>query len=169
MIQDEKLAVDESERIARHQAVKDEVRNEMQSEISHQPDKANRERANAVGEQLREKAVDELAVTESEIDRARVAARISQVVDYIFYVIYGLIGLEILLELLGARESNAFKSFIDAVSAPLLAPFNTLIPDATSGRFQLKLSYIVALVVYMLLHLAANGVLRMLAHRKTAI
>jgi len=171
-MEDEKLAIDESERTARHQAVKGEVRQEMQQEISRQAkhsDEKDREESAVIGERLKDKAISELAGTEAEIERGRAAARVSQVVDYIFYVIYGLIGLEILLELLGARETNAFKNFIDAVSAPLLMPFNRLMPDVAGGRFQLKVSYLVALVVYLLLHLAVNGLLRMLAQRKTSI
>ncbi|HWC77206.1 MAG TPA: hypothetical protein VG778_07085 [Blastocatellia bacterium] len=170
MEQDEKLAIDESDRAERYQAVKRDARQEMQAEIASQaPDERQRSEAAAVGERLKDKSIRELAETDAEIERGRGAARVSQVVDYIFFVIYGLIGLEILLELLGARESNAFKNLIDTVSAPLLAPFNTLMPDLSSGRFQFKFSYVMALIVYMLLHLAVNGILRMLAHRKTAI
>src|SRR6058998_871537 len=95
--------------------------------------------------------------------------RVSQVIDYIFYLIYGIITLEIVLELLGARESNGFKNLIDTLAAPLVAPFRGLFADPTRGQFQLRLSYIAALIVYLLLHLAINGLLRLLAHRKTAI
>lgn len=171
MLEDEKLAIDESERAARHQAIKGEVRREMQGEISRQAHqgKGDHQEAAAIGEHFREKAISELVGVEAEIDRGRAAARISQVVDYIFYLIYSLIGLEILLELLGARETNAFKNFIDALTAPLLMPFKTLMPDLARGRFELRISYLVALVVYVLLHLALNGLLRLFAHRKTAI
>ena len=172
MLEDEKLAIDESQRTARHQAVKGEVRREMQEEISRQAqqsDEQHHAEAAVISERLKEKAVSELVDTEAEIERGRSAARVSQVVDYIFYVIYSLIGLEILLELLGARENNGFKNFIDTLTAPLLLPFNRLMPDLGSGRFQFKVSYLVALVVYLLLHLAINGLLRMLAQRKTTI
>ena len=137
MLEDEKLAIDESERAARHQALKGEVRREIQGEISRQAnqnDEQHHAETAAIGEHLREKAVGELAGTEAEIDRGRAAARVSQVVDYVFYLVYSLIGLEILLELLGARETNAFKNFIDALTAPFLLPFKTLMPDLTSGR-----------------------------------
>jgi hypothetical protein len=40
---------------------------------------------------------------------------------------------------------------------------------STAEGFTLALPIIVAIVVYMLLHLAVNGLLRMLAHRKTQI
>jgi uncharacterized protein YggT (Ycf19 family) len=171
MLEDEKLAIDESERAARHQAIKGDVRREMQGEIAREAKRDNHQRdeAAAVGDRFREKAIGEIVDTESEIERGRAAARVSQVVDYIFYLIYSLIALELLLELLGARETNSFKRFIDALTAPLLMPFNTLMPDLAQGRFQLKVSYLVALLVYVLLHFAINGLLRLLAHRKTAV
>lgn len=171
MLEDDKLAIDESERASRHQAIKGEVRRETQEEISrraHYVDEQHQAETAAIGEHLKEKAIGEVVSTEAEIDRGRAAARVSQVVDYVFYVVYALIGLEILLELLGARETG-FKNFIDTLTAPLLLPFNRLMPDMASGRFQLKISYLVALLVYVMLHLAVNGLLRMMAHRKTSI
>jgi hypothetical protein len=50
-----------------------------------------------------------------------------------------------------------------------LAPFNNLMPSIGRGSFQLRLSYVFALIVYVLLHAAINGLLRLLAHRKTVI
>ena len=64
---------------------------------------------------------------------------------------------------------NSFRDFIDTVCTPLLAPFNNLMPSVGRGSFQLRLSYVFALIVYVLLHAAINGMLRLLAHRKTAI
>jgi len=84
-------------------------------------------------------------------------------------VIYGLIGLEIVLELFGARQASGFKRFLDAVTLPLLGPFRGLMPDPAVGSMQLMLSYIVALGVYSLLHMALNGVLRLFAQRKSSI
>lgn len=171
MTTDEKLAIDESHRIDQHEAIKEGVRQEAHAEIARNASRveASSSQSEAIGGRLKEKAINEVAATESEIERARSAARFSQVVDYIFYFIYGLIGLEIFLELLGARDSNTFKRLIDALSAPLLAPFRSLMPDIGGGRFQLRVSYLVALIVFVLLHLAINGLLRMLVHRKTTV
>jgi uncharacterized protein YggT (Ycf19 family) len=96
-------------------------------------------------------------------------ARVSQVGDYVFFVIYGLIGLEVVLELFGARQASAFKRFLDTVTWPLLGPFRGLMPDPAVGSMQLMLSYVVALVVYALLHMALNGLLRLFAQRKSSI
>jgi uncharacterized protein YggT (Ycf19 family) len=172
MLEDEKLAVDESQRIAEHEAVKQDARKGVHAEIASQADKLDvhdKARAAAVGEHLKHKAITEVVNTEAELERARGVARVSQVVDYVFYLIYGLISLEILLDLLGAREGNAFKNLVDRLNAPLLAPFRGLMPDPSAGRFQLRLSFIFALIVYVLLHLAISGLLRLLAHRKTAV
>jgi|ERR1041384_814820 uncharacterized protein YggT (Ycf19 family) len=172
LLEDDKLVIDETERIAEHEAVKQEARRGVHAEIARQADRLDdrdRHDAAVVGEGFKRKAISEVVETESEVERARTVARISQVVDYIFYVIYGLISLEIVLDLLGARESNAFNRFVERVTQPLLGPFRGLFADPSSGRFQLRLSYIIALVVYILLHLAINGLLRLVAHRKVAV
>jgi uncharacterized protein YggT (Ycf19 family) len=172
MVEDEKLALDETRRAAQHEAVKGSIQNEVHSEIarSAEPmDRVERAQARSVAEGFKEKAVQEVVETEAEIERARGVARISQVVDYLFYLIYGIIGLEIMLELVGARENNGFKNFIDALALPLLAPFRGLLDDPSAGQSQFRLSYIIGLIVYLLLHLAVNGLLRMIAHRRTAV
>jgi uncharacterized protein YggT (Ycf19 family) len=169
---DEKLALDQARQIANQEQVKSDIRDQVNSQISREAgnfDRSDLEDASAVGRDLKRRAIREAAATESELDRARVVARASQIIDYIFYVIYGIIGLEILLDLLGARESNAFKQFFDALAAPLVRPFNGLMHDPSMDHYSLRLSYIIGLVVYILLNLAINGLLRLLAHRRTAV
>jgi len=166
------LTVDESNRLTSYEAIKGTVQQDVSTEIvnhANRLDEAERARAAAVGGLLKRKALDEVVNTETELEQSKAIARVSQVIDYLFYLIYGLISLEIILDLLGARRGNSFRNFTDAVCAPLLAPFNKLIPSIGMGHFQLRLSYVFALIVYLLLHLAINGLLRLLAHRKTAI
>ena len=172
MIEDDKLVRDETRRISQHENIKGEVRNEVHSEIAQHANNLKREDRSDVESLaggLRQKAVSEIADTEVEIERAKKISSLSQVIDYIFCVIYGIIGLEIGLEILGARDSNGFKRMLDTVASPLLAPFRGLMPDPSVGRFQLMLSYIVALVVYVLLHLAVNGLLRLFVQKKRTV
>ena len=172
MAEDNKLAMDEARRASQHETVKSQVREGVQSEIAKSADDLRRDdraETDAVAEKLKHKAVKEVVDTESEVERARGVARISQVIDYLFYVLYGILSLEIILELIGARGSSGFKMFIDTLAAPFLAPFRGLVPDPGSGRFQFRMSYIVALIVYILLHLAVNGLLRIFVHKKTEV
>lgn len=172
MTDENKLTTDEYNRIVQHEAVKERVQQEINTEIASHADRLDereRAQAQAAGEELKRKALTGVIKTESELERSKSVARLSQVIDYLFYLIYGLISLQIALDLMGARRGNSFRNFIDTVTAPLLAPFNSLMPSVGSGSFQLRLSYVFALIVYVLLHLAINGLLRLLAHRKTAI
>jgi uncharacterized protein YggT (Ycf19 family) len=172
MKEDEKLAADEAQRIAQHESVKGEVREKVHADITRQADRhmpAEQRNTEALAASLERKAVREVADTEVELERAHTVARASQVVDYVFYLVYGIIGLEIVLALIGARESAGFKQFIDAIATPFLLAFRGLMPDVGVGRFRFMLSYIIALFVYMLVHAAVNGLLRIFVHRKTVV
>jgi uncharacterized protein YggT (Ycf19 family) len=172
MKEEEKLAADEAQRIAQHETVKGEVRGKVHADITRQADRhlpAEQRSTEALAASLERKAVHEVATTEAELERGHAVARASQVVDYLFYLVYGVIGLEIVLDAIGARQTAAFKQFVDAIASPLLLPFRGLMPDPSVGRFRLMVSYIVALIVYMLVHAAVNGLLRIFVHRKTVV
>ena len=172
MLEEQKLAFDESQRLRQHEAAKTQARSEVQNELARRAgrfDDGERAELTELGEQMKRQAVSEVTETETEVQRARVLARISQVMDYVFYLIYGIIGLEILFDLLGARKANPIREFIDTLATPLLWPFHSLVPDPALGRFQFRPSYLIALVMYALLHWAINGLLRLMAQRKTTI
>jgi hypothetical protein len=172
MAEDEKLAMDRARQLADQESVKAEVRGRINSQISREAgnfEPSDLQEASAVGRDLKRKAIVEVAQTENEIDRAKAMARLSQIIDYVFYVIYGIIGLEIVLDLLGARESSSFKRLLDTLAAPFVGPFNGLIPEPSRDHYSLRLSYIIGLVVYVLINLAIKGLLRLIAHRRTAV
>lgn len=172
MNDDEKLAADEARKLQQHEAVKGEVREKVHAEISRQADDIRpreQQTAEALAGSLKRSAVREVAETEASIARARTIARVSQVVDYVFFLIYGIIALEIVLEALGARDNAGFKQFIDTLSAPLLAPFEGLMADPGAGSSRFMISYVVALIVYFLIHLAVKGLLRLFVQKKTTI
>lgn len=170
---DDKLAAEEARRSVQHESVKAQVEGEVQSEIAaeaSQPVTADEpQRVRQVASEFRAKAVDEVVDTEREVGRGRGAARISQIIDYIFYVIYALLGMRFLLALLAARSSAGFVQFIVTVTDPFYGPFEGIVASPSAGRHTLLMPIVVAIIAYVLLHLAINGLLRMLAHRKTAI
>src|SRR5689334_7322058 len=171
---DDKLAIEEARRAAQHESVKSQVEGEVQAEIGERAavKSAPKEsqRIDQVAGEFRSKAVNEVVETEREVQRSRGLARVSQVVDYIFYVIYALLGMRFLLALLAARSGAGFVRFIVAVTNPFYAPFKGIVasPSTDSGH-TLMLPLLIAIIVYILLHLAINGLLRMFAHRKTAV
>lgn len=170
MVEENKLAIDEAERIAQYESLKRNAREDVQAEIARQPvADRNAEKLSQVSHQMREKAVTEVAETEREVAVTRVAARGSQIIDYLFYFIYGIIGLEILFDLLGARKTNGVREIVGFISTPILAPFRNLLPDPATGRFQFRVSYLMAVVIYIFLHFAIKGLIRLIAQRRTTI
>jgi uncharacterized protein YggT (Ycf19 family) len=169
---DNKLELEEAQRAATYEAVKTDVQSEVGGEIAARAERADPSdagRIEHVAGDMRGKAVDEVVQTEQEIARGRVMARVSQVVDYLFFIVYGLLTLRFLLELFGARENAGFFQFIRSVTGPFYAPFRGLVASPSADGFTLALPIIFALVAYMLLHLAINGLLRIFAHRKVSI
>ena len=167
---DDKLIVDEAQRAANYEGLKAEVKSDVASEIAAEADRYPAADTTGLAREMNARAVDEVAQTQSEVDRGRFAARVSQVLDYIFFVIYGLLAVRLILELFAAREGVAFFRLIAALTDPIYWPFKGLVPSiSTPDGFSLELPIIVALFVYALLHMAINGLLRMMAHRKVAI
>ncbi len=170
---DDKLAIEEARRAGQHSSVKSQVEGEVQSEIAERAATTpapESERIDQVAGQFRAKAVDEVVESEHEVGRARGVARISQIIDYIFFVLYALLGLRFLLALLAANSSAGFVQFIVTVTNPFYEPFRNIVASPSTGSgHTLMMPLVIAFIVYLLLHLAINGVLRIIAHRKTAI
>lgn len=166
------VLLDEERRLAAHQEVKASIDGDVNARIKRESARVEpRESAElaSVAHELKQKSAHEAVETERELGRGRTAARVSQVVDYLFYLIYGLISLQFLLGLMGARPGNGFVQFIAGVTMPLLAPFERIVVTPSAGAYQIRVSYLFALVVYILLHLAINGMFRLIAHRKVTV
>jgi uncharacterized protein YggT (Ycf19 family) len=173
-MEDNKLAVEESRRAIQHDSVKSQVEGEVQADIAARASQAaapgDSAKIDHVAGQFRSRAVDEVVQTEREVQRSRGVARVSQVVDYIFYVIYALLAMRFLLGIMAARSSAGFVQFIVAVTDPFYAPFRGIVSSPTAGGgHTLLLPLVIAIIAYLLLHLGINGLLRMMAHRKTGI
>ena len=172
MQKDDPLAAEDARRRTQHEAIKGEVGQRVRDEVvreSRTETATDHQHHEAMAESLKQKAIREFQADEAHLERGAAAARISQVVDYVFYVVYGFIALAIVLEALGARQGAGFKQFVDTMTAPLLGPFRGLVHDPSVGAFQFMVSYAIALVVYILLHAAINGILRLFVHRKVAV
>jgi uncharacterized protein YggT (Ycf19 family) len=170
---DNKLAADEARREMQHESVKAQVEDDVNAEIAARADRTTPDEAQkmeAVAGEFRGKAIEEVVVTEREVERARGMARVSQVIDYIFYVIYALLAVRLLLALMAARSSAGFVQLIYSVTDPLYRPFRGIVASPTvDGGYTLALPIVIAIIVYALVHAGINGLLRLIAHRKTEI
>ncbi len=158
---------------ARLEAVKSDVGRNVRAEIGDRTvgaSETERVRVSAVAADLRRSAIDETLHTERRIGHARTAARGSQFVDYAFYVLYTLLGARLVLALIAAKSDNGFVQFISTVTDPFYAPFRGIVSSpSTEGGNAFVFPIIVAMVVYVIVHVAINGVLRMISNPKTTI
>ncbi len=170
---DNVLAADEARRIAQHEAMKSRVERDVNADITARAESARAAetpRLETVATNFRGKAIDEVVGKDREVSRARGLARLSQVVDYIFCLIYGLLAIRLVLSMVAARSGNGFVQLIDNITNPFYAMFRGIVPSpSVDGGFTLAVPIIIAIVVYALLHAAINGFLRMIAQRKTEI
>lgn len=171
---DNKLAAEEARRSVQHESVKSQVEGEVNAEIadraSQGPAPTESRKLDEIAGEFRSKAVNEVVDTEREVERSRGLARVSQIVDYLFFVLYALLGLRFLLALLAARSTAGFVQFIVTVTNPFYEPFRGIVASPrTQEGHTLLLPIVIAIIVYVLLHLAINGLLRMFAQRKTHI
>jgi len=167
------LAVNEARRAVQHETIKTKVESDVNAEIAARVDRTantTEKKINEVASEFRGKAVDEVVETDHELGRARVLARISQVVDYIFGVIYVLLAMRLLLVLIGARSSAGFTQFIMGITNPFYSPFRGIAASPTiAGGFALSVPIIIAMLVYALVHSGIYGLLRLIAHRRSEI
>lgn len=172
-MQDRTVAADEARRVAQHEATTSSVEQDVNADIAARADHGNAEEAarlEGVASDMRSSAIDDVAGQSREMSRARGTARVSQVIDYLFYVVYGLLAIRLVLTLIAANASNGFVQFINVVTDPFYALFVGIVPSPTAeGGYTLAVPILIAIVVYALLHFAINGLLRMLVHRKTAV
>ncbi len=71
---------------------------------------------------------------------------------------------------MAARKGAGFVQFVYSLSDPFYVPFKGIVASpSVDGGYTLALPIVVALIVYFLLHLGINGLLRLGAHRKVAI
>ena len=125
------------------------------------------ETTDPVQEELRERNLREVEAADREATRASVPGRIALAVDFVFFVIYALLGLRFVLTLLGARTDASFAQWVYSASDPLYAPFSGLLPNLTAGAgFTLALPVLFAILVYGLLHAAIRRLLRVFAVRR---
>ncbi len=171
---DDKLEREEAQRAADYEAIKSDVKAEVGGEIRAEANRpattSDAEQIEDIAEHMRGKAVREVGETEREVTRGRVVARISQVIDYVFFLIYGLLIIRLLLALFAANSANDFVQFVRSITDPIYSPFKGIVASpATPEGYTLALPIVIALVVYLLLHMAINGLLRMFVHRKTEV
>ena len=171
-MEDNKVTADEARRAAQHELMKSQVERDVNADIAERAEHTTRAEAqemDQVAGRFRDKAINEVVGTDREVGRARVLARISQVIDYVFYVVYMLLAIRLVLALIAARSSSGFVQLIQTVTDPFYSLFRGILASPSAGGYTLVLPIVIAIIVYALLHAVITRLLRLIAHRRTEI
>lgn len=99
--------------------------------------------------------------------RHAVVDRVTLGVDYLFYLLYGLLGIRFLLAALGASEGAGFVRFVQGITDPFYAPFRGIVGRPAIEGGYLDFPLVIAVLAYILLHVAMRGMLRLIAGDRT--
>jgi uncharacterized protein YggT (Ycf19 family) len=168
-----KVAADEGRRAVLHGSMKSKVEREVNQEIAERAEHATTtelQRLEQVAGKFRGKAIEQVLRTDRAVRRERGLARFSQYIDYLFYVLYGLLVIRLSLGLIGANSHTGFVQLIRTMTDPFYNMFRGIVssPVADDGS-TFALPIVIALVAYMMLHLAVRSFLRLIVHRRTEI
>ena len=167
------LADEDGRRALQHGSMKASVVSDVNAEIEDQasrPVPPTAGKIEAVAATFRNHAVDDVVDSERAVRRSRGVARLSQFIDYAFFLIYTLLAIRFVLVLAAARSTSGFVELIVRITDPFYTPFKGIVAstEASPGH-TLMLPLLVALGAYFVLHVAINRLLRLVTIRKTAI
>ena len=94
---------------------------------------------------------EHVQVPSAASQRAATAARVKQVLYFIFGVVEALIALRFVLLALGANQGSPFVDLIYGLSQPFVLPFQGIFGEPAVGNLVFEWSALVAIVIYMLL------------------
>ena len=134
---DDKLALEEAQRAANYEAIKSNVKSDVGGDIllkrrALHPRK--RQRIENVADGMRRTRSMRSSRRREKSAGRDSSRRISQIVDYVFFLIYGLLTVRLLLELFAARESAGFFQFIKTLPIPFYSPFRGLVPSPSTAE-----------------------------------
>lgn len=97
--------------------------------------------------------------------RDSIFGRLIQLVNYAFYLLYGLLGLRLVLGLLGARSDAGFVQLVYRLTEPFYRPFAGIVSQPSLDGRMIDLPLVIAFFAYVLVHIAARGLLRLFLSR----
>jgi uncharacterized protein YggT (Ycf19 family) len=97
--------------------------------------------------------------------RRRPLSRVVNAIDYLFFILYGLFAIRFVLALLGASEAASFTRLIHAATGPFYAPFERIVSRPAVDGGYVDFPIVVAMLAYVLLHVAVRGLFRVIQGR----
>jgi hypothetical protein len=169
----QRIPSDEDRLVNQHDSAKAAVEQDIHSEVALTAEqKALRERAHIedMAAQVKDKAVADVREAERLSERRKRLARVVQVIDFLFTILYVMLGLRLALELMAANEDSGFVELVNGATQPFYAFFHNVVASPTvEGGHTLALPVLVALGAYALLHWGVRSLAKLIVYRQSEI
>lgn len=159
--------------VHQHESTKAAVEQDLTAEVSLRAEKdAHRDDStlDQMAEEVKNQAVADVAGGARMSERRRGLARVVQVIDYLFGIVYVLLAVRLILGLIGANQSSPFVELIHAATEPFFGFFRGIVESPNvSGGSTLGLPILVAIGAYALLHWGVRSLAKLMAYRRSEI
>jgi uncharacterized protein YggT (Ycf19 family) len=101
--------------------------------------------------------------TSSSEPGTRAVFTVARIVDFLFAVLYTVLGTRFLLDFFQARKGAGFYELVRSMSDPFYRPFQGLFGASHVDGHPVVWPLVAAILAYMILHSVVRGVLRLAA------
>ncbi len=163
--------ISDEDRLAdQHEAAQSAVEQDLTSEVSLRAEREAHKDSpdlDRMAQTAKERAVAEVAGAARRAERRRGLARLVQVMDYLFGIVYVLLAVRLVLDIIGANPASGFVKLVATVTDPVFAMFQGILRSPhVPGGFTIALPILVAIGAYALLHWGARSLSRLIAYRR---
>ncbi len=164
---------DDDRLVNQHESAKAAVEHDLNAEVSYRAEQDARkdsETLDRMAGMVKDKAIAEVVDASKLSDRRRTLARTVQVIDFLFYTVYVLLGVRLVLALIGANQASGFVKFVTTITNPFYSFFRGIVESPTAeGGYTIALPILVAIGAYALLHWGVRSLAKLIAYRQSEI
>jgi hypothetical protein len=168
-----RITSDEDRLVNQHESAKAAVEHDLSSEVSLRAEReAHKDTATLedIAEDVKDKAVSEVREAPRVAAKRQRLARAVQVVDFLFYIVYTLLGTRLVLEMMAANDESGFVQLVRNVTDPFYSMFQGVVRETTvEGGYTFAFPILVAIGAYALLHWGVRSLARLVAYRSSEI
>ena len=169
----QRMPSDEDRLVAEHESTKAAVERDLTSNVALKAEtEVHKDQAqiDEMASKVKDKAVAEVRDAESIAYRRKKLARVVQVIDFVFTVIYVLLGTRLLLNMMAANSEAGFVQLIRSLTEPFFAMFKGIVASPTAeGGYVFALPILIAIGAWALLHWLVRSIAKLIAYRRSDI
>ncbi len=166
-----RISSDEDRLVADHESTKARVERDLNAEVELRAERDVHRDAKMIegmAHDVKDRAVAEVQDAESLALRRKRLARTVQVIDFLFTVVYVLLGTRLALGMMAANSESGFVQLIRSLTDPFYSMFSNIVRSpVVEGGYTFAMPILVAIGAYGLLHWLVRSVAKLAAYRKS--